>query len=90
MGDSERARSAFPMTARELGLRSVALVQLEGDKPAQVMPIPLENVPWYQDISLKSLPWREEKMFAELEQALADLDRHRRDVHGLRRPRSGR
>lgn len=76
--------SAFPVTVRELGPRSVTLVQLEGDKPAQVTPIPLEGVPWYQEISLKSLPWREDEMFARLEQALADLDPQARPVVSVR------
>ena len=76
--------SAFPVTARELGPRSVALVQLEGDQPAQVRAIPLEKVPWYQEISLKSLPWREEEMLAELEQSLAGLDPQARPVVSVR------
>jgi DNA repair exonuclease SbcCD nuclease subunit len=76
--------SAFPVTARELGPRSVALVELEGDKPARVTPIALENVPWYQEVSLKSLPWREEEMFSELEHALSDLNPRARPVVSVR------
>ena len=72
--------SAFPVTARELGPRSVALVHLNGEGSAQVIPLNLKGVPWYQEVSLKSLPWREDEMFAELEQHLKNLDPQARPV----------
>lgn len=76
--------SAFPVKARELGPRSVALVQLDGEKPPQVTPITLKDVPWYYEISLKSLPWREDQMFTELEESLAALDDQARPVVSIR------
>jgi DNA repair exonuclease SbcCD nuclease subunit len=72
--------SAFPLTARELGPRSVAVVQIDGEKSAQVNAIHLKGVPWYQEISLKCFPWREEEMFQELEGLLAGLKPHARPV----------
>ena len=76
--------SAYPLAARELGPRSVALVQLEGKKSAQVNAVQLKDVPWYQEISLHSLPWREDDMFAELEKALAGLEPMARPVVTVR------
>jgi DNA repair exonuclease SbcCD nuclease subunit len=76
--------SAYPLTARELGPRSVALVQLEGEKSAQVNAVQLEDVPWYQEISLSALPWREEEMFEELEKALANLEPPARPIVTVR------
>jgi len=72
--------SAFPVTARELGPRSVALIQLDGEGAAQVTPLPLQEVPWYQEVSLKSFPWSEEEMFGELEQFLTSLEPQARPV----------
>jgi DNA repair exonuclease SbcCD nuclease subunit len=66
--------SAFPVTSRELGPRSVALVQLDGEISAQIDAIPLKKTPWYQRIDLHCLPWQEEKMFSQLEEALSGLD----------------
>jgi DNA repair exonuclease SbcCD nuclease subunit len=66
--------SAYPVTARELGPRMVALVQLEGETSGQIDAIPLKKTPWYQRIELHCLPWQEEMMFSQLEETLSDLD----------------
>jgi len=71
--------SAYPVTARELGPRSVALVQLESQS-AQVNAIPLKSVPWFHQIDLRCLPWREEELFSGLEEALAAMEPQARPV----------
>ncbi len=76
--------SAYPVSTRELGHRSVALVQLDVEGPVKVTPIPLHGVPWYQEIALKSLPWREEEMLAQLEQSLEDLPTNARPAVSVR------
>jgi predicted phosphodiesterase len=65
--------SAYPVSARETGVRSVALVQLADETSGQAEAIPLEGTTWYGNIELRCLPRQEEKMFAELEEALSSL-----------------
>lgn len=72
--------SAYPMTVRETGVRSVALVELEGESSGQVEAIPLEGCTWYRNIELRCLPRQEEEMFARLEEALSDLEPGARPV----------
>jgi DNA repair exonuclease SbcCD nuclease subunit len=72
--------SAYPVTVRETGPRSVALVHLEGESSGQVEAIALEGTTWYQSIELRCLPRQEERMFAELEEALSSLPPEARPV----------
>ena len=65
--------SAYPMTVRETGVRSVALVELEGESSGQVEAVPLEGCTWYRDIDLRCLPRQEERVFDRLEEALSGL-----------------
>ena len=65
--------SAYPVTVRETGVRSVALVQLQDETSGQVEAIPLEGTTWYRSIELRCMPRREESLFAKLEEALSGL-----------------
>jgi len=72
--------SAYPVTIRETGIRSVALVQLEGEHSSQVEAVPLKGSTWYRSLELRCLPRQEEEMFARLEEALSDLEPGARPV----------
>jgi DNA repair exonuclease SbcCD nuclease subunit len=72
--------SAYPLTVRETGVRSVALVQLEGESSGQVEAVPLEGCTWYRKIELRCLPRQEERMFDRLEEALSALSPGARPV----------
>jgi len=72
--------SAYPMTIRETGVRSVALVQLEGESSGQVEAVPLKGSTWYRSIELRCLPRQEERILDRLEKALSELSPGARPV----------